>query len=272
MDRVEEFQQHVQNVLAKARQLYNIPLDVRVTFDLKGAIAGQARCKMCRQTGVTSDYHLRFNSDLIQGKHFDDMIHETIPHEIAHLVTYAEPRLGYKHDAGWRKICKALGGNGRTRHNMEVSYRGGSFVYRATCGTLVTVSKIMHNKIQKGSDRVLKSTGGLVNRFCAWALQGQPLPPVPQMRKITEITWPQFADPPVEQVAQPSVKPHVHVQPVVQTSKKGQLTWAEKVRQLIKAHKPQGTSQHTVIILAITNLGMTKERARSCVKAHWDKV
>jgi hypothetical protein len=60
-------------------------------------------------------------------------------------------------------------------------------------------------------------------------------------------------------------------QKVVHTRKQGELTWAEKVRRLIRAHKPQGISQETVICLAIMELGMTRERARSCVKAHWDK-
>ena len=53
-------------------------------------------------------------------------------------------------------------------------------------------------------------------------------------------------------------------------SKTGEMTWAEKVRQLIRARKAEG--QQKVIELAVTDLGMTRERARSCVKAHWEKV
>jgi hypothetical protein len=52
----------------------------------------------------------------------------------------------------------------------------------------------------------------------------------------------------------------------------GETTWAEKVRNLIRANKPKGVGQPDVIQMAINNLGMTKERARSCVRAHWDKV
>jgi hypothetical protein len=62
------------------------------------------------------------------------------------------------------------------------------------------------------------------------------------------------------------------VRKTVDVQKTGELTWAEKVRRLIGTHKPQGISQDHVIMLAIMDLGMTRERARSCVKAHWNKI
>jgi SprT protein len=252
-------------VLDLARQLYGVDIQPHVSFNLRGRAAGIASCRMCRITRRASDFKVRYNPHFIQGEHFQDMLDNTVPHEIAHLVTYMRPDLGRKHDAGWRRICLALGGNGLRCHAYDVPVTNG-FTYRASCGTLITVSKVIHNKIQMGQSRRLKKTGGRVDRFSAWAPHGEPVPEIPQVRKIAEVVWPQpraAATPPVQQ-------PQPRARAVKAAS--GELTWAEKVRRLIREQKSRGISQETVISLAVMNLGMTRERARSCVKAHWDKV
>jgi SprT protein len=251
-------------VLDLARQLYGVDIQPHVSFNLRGRAAGIASCRMCRITHRASDFKVRYNPHFIQGEHFQDMLDNTVPHEIAHLVTYMRPDLGRKHDAGWRRICLALGGNGLRCHAYDVPVTNG-FTYRASCGTLITVSKVIHNKIQMGQSRRLKKTGGRVDRFSAWAPHGEPVPEIPQVRKIAEVVWPQprAAAPPVQQ-------PQPRARAVKAAS--GELTWAEKVRRLIREQKSRGISQETVISLAVMNLGMTRERARSCVKAHWDKV
>lgn len=262
-ERYQAMQDQVARVLAQAEKLYGVKISPTVSFNLRGRVAGWAGCTLCRVTRTASNFRLRFNCELIEGKHFDDMVNNTVPHEIAHLVCYARPDLGSKHDAGWQRVCLALGGDGKRCHTYEVSPKGGGFTYRATCGTVITVSRQIHNKIQMGQGRVLKKTRGRVDRYCAWAPQGQPLPEVPQMRKIAEMVVPQprATNPrPVMPVASP----------VTQTG--DNLSWAEKVRRLIGEHKSRGISQETVISLAVRNLGMTKARARSCVKAHWDRV
>jgi predicted SprT family Zn-dependent metalloprotease len=267
MDRFEAMRTRTKEVLEKAELLYGVKIDPKITFNLKGRVAGWAGCKFCRITRQARDFTLRFNSDIIQGKHFDDMMELTIPHEVAHLVCYARPDLGSKHNPGWKRVCMALGGNGSRTHSYETAPgRGNGFTYRASCGTEITVSSIIHRKIQAGQGRVLKKTRGKVDRFCAWAPQGMPLPLVRPSVKTAEYV------PPVPKIVVPPMKvaPKVAAPKVVKVQ--GEMTWAEKVRQLIRAHKPQGTSQETVISLAIMELGMTKDRARSCVKAHWDKV
>ena len=268
LDLVKRFgaiREKTQAVLDLARQLYGVDIQPHVSFNLRGRAAGIASCRMCRITRRASDFKVRYNPHFIQGEHFQDMLDNTVPHEIAHLVTYMRPDLGHKHDAGWRRICLALGGNGLRCHAYDVPVTNG-FTYRASCGTLITVSKVIHNKIQMGQSRRLKKTGGRIDRFSAWAPHGEPVPEIPQVRKIAEVVWPQpraAATPPVQQ-------PQPRARAVKAAS--GELTWAEKVRRLIREQKSRGISQETVISLAVMNLGMTKERARSCVKAHWDKV
>lgn len=268
MDLVKRFgaiREKTHAVLNLARQLYGVDIQPHVSFNLRGRAAGIASCRMCRITRRASDFKVRYNPHFIQGEHFQDMLDNTVPHEIAHLVTYMRPDLGHKHDAGWRRICLALGGNGLRCHAYDVPVTNG-FTYRASCGTLITVSKVIHNKIQMGQSRRLKKTGGRIDRFSAWAPHGEPVPEIPQVRKIAEVVWPQpraAATPPIQQ-AQPRAR--------AVKAASGELTWAEKVRRLIREQKSRGISQETVISLAVMNLGMTRERARSCVKAHWDKV
>ena len=276
-DRFQAVRNKVAEILAQAQAQYGVKIEAQVLFNLTGGTAGTASCRFSPITGDVGDYKLRFNRELVMGKHFEDMLKNTIAHEIAHLVTYARPDLGRNHNAGWRKICIELGGNGKTRHNYEITPRGGGFTYKASCGTEILVSKQMHNKIQAGAVRVLLKTRGKINRSCAWAHQGQPLPLVPQVLKVPVITSPTLAPPmcdvqPVAAAPNPATQPPVPAQRTVPTTRTGELTWAEKVRRLIRTHKPRGTSQETVISLAIMNLGMTLERARSCVKAHWNKV
>ena len=99
--RYEAMRQRTKEVLALAEQLYGVKIEPTVSFNLRGRVAGWAGCKLCSSG---RQYSLRFNCELIQGKHFDDMVNLTVPHEVAHLVCYARPDLGSKHDAGWRRV------------------------------------------------------------------------------------------------------------------------------------------------------------------------
>lgn len=278
--RIQAMQDRIKQGIAKAETLYNIKLSPLVLFDLRGKRAGCAQCNRCRWTGKVSNLKLRFNQQFINNEHFQDMLDNTVPHELAHLVCFLRPDLGNNHDNGWRMVCMALGGNGNTRHDYKVEIKNG-FTYRASCGTEVSVSKVIHTKIQAGQTRILKKTRGRIDRYCAWAPVGKPLPAVPQMRKIGEIVIPGHVfgnKPAVTPVPAPVAERKVLVAPVtpakkeVRATKDGELTWAEKVRRLIRAHKALGNDINKVIELAILDLGMTRERARSCVKAHWNKV
>tara|TARA_R110000868_G_scaffold9620_1_gene47490 strand:+ start:6992 stop:7789 length:798 start_codon:yes stop_codon:yes gene_type:complete len=262
-ERYQAMQDQVAGVLALAEKLYGVKILPKVEFNLRGRVAGWAGCRRCKVTRVARDFRLRFNCELIQGQHYEDMVNNTVPHEIAHLVCFARQDLGNNHDAGWQRVCLALGGDGSTKHNYEVTPRGGGFVYRASCGELVTVSRQIHNKIQMGQGRILKKTRGRVDRYCAWAPQSQPLPDVPQLRKIAEIAW---GDPAEQERIVRSLVERVDVSPAGADT----LSWAEKVRRLIGQFKTQGPEY--VMRRAVDDLGMTRERARSCVKAHWDRI
>jgi len=262
--REQAMRDRTQQVLDLAERLYGVKIQPTIRFDLRGRVAGYASCKYCAIT-QQKQFGLRFNCELIQGDHFEDMMNNTIPHEIGHLICYARPELGRKHDAGWQAVCLALGGDGKRTHNYDVVVKG-RWDYLTDLGNKVSVTKRYHAAVQAGLTLRFKRGLGVITKASPHAPSGQ--------LKVTakpEGTMVVRTQPPA---SKPAAKPTMvtKVGKTVEVSKTGELTWAEKVRQLIRAHKPQGVNVDTVIHLAIQNLGMTRERARSCVKAHWEKI
>jgi predicted SprT family Zn-dependent metalloprotease len=166
-------------IIDLANRMFNLNMTPVISFNLRGATAGTAQWRTLN--GKIVETKIRFNRDMIMGDGFNHIFNDTIPHEIAHLVCGYLPNLGNGHDRGWQNVCTRLGGKAQRCHTEAVSYAHGSFVYVATCGTRVTVSKIIHNKIQRGQGRSLRTTGGKVNMYCAWAKAGQE--PVQRMQK-----------------------------------------------------------------------------------------
>lgn len=268
MERFAEITRKTHEVLARARQLYGVDITPTISYNLKGRVAGWAGCRFCMVTRQAKDFTLRFNQDLIQGKHFQDIRDNTVPHEVAHLVCYARPELGRKHDAGWRRVCVALGGTGDTRHDYDVVPAGGGFTYRASCGQEITVSAVIHRKIQSGQTRILKKTRGRITRDCAWAPHGQPLPhtPTPVASLLGRVATVFRSAPPAPVAPQPVAAP---VQRAVNTA--GQSK-AEVVRGFIREAKGQGGGQDWVITRAMINLGMPRGQATKYVTENWARA
>lgn len=272
MDRFAAMTDQVRRVLAKAEALYGVKIDPSISYNLRGRVAGWAGCKFCMFTRKATQFSLRFNRELIQGEHFEDMMNNTVPHEIAHLACYARPELGRKHDSGWRRVCIALGGDGNTRHDYDVVVRG-RWDYLTDLGNKVSVTKKYHAYVQAGGSLTFKKGLGQINRSSPCAPSGQ-LKVVRKPDNTVSVSTAPKTD--ITQAPKTDIRkaPRVNVRAgkTVNVRKDGELTWAEKVRRLIRAQKALGVSMDTVIVLAIQDLGMTKERAKSCVKAHWDKV
>lgn len=258
--RFKAIQERAQLIFQKAKELYGVDISsTRIDFDLRGRVGGWASAKRNPFTGEVSDLRIRLNRDMILGNDFDHMINDTLPHELAHIVCYERPELGRNHDNGWRRVCIALGGNGQRTHSMEVTYaQGGTFDYITTTGAKITVGGKMHKKIQMGWQYRIKARagGGMLTSACQWSQRGVGMQVVAAPKVL----------------APPAPLPAVSVTRAADVKDSIQLTWAEKVRRLIRQHKTKGVELTQVIQLAIVELGMTKERARSCVKAHWDKV
>ena len=157
MTRIEQINDKIQTLIEDAEKMFKFKMPyVEVRFDLRGRSAGQALRK-------GSDYSMRFNIDMINNSGFDHILNDTVPHELAHIICMYR-NIDTGHGKIWRNICVFLGGSGERCHSEEVipARVTEKFVYTATCGTKLTVSKIRHNKIQKGVGYTLKSTGGKI--------------------------------------------------------------------------------------------------------------
>lgn len=115
--KLKDFNDAVLACLKLASDKYNVDLNastVIITTDVTGQIAGWAR-------GIRNGkYKLRFNCEAIN-LYYEDMVQNTIPHEVAHLVCYARPELGRRHDFGWKAVCRALGGDDSRTHDMVLT-------------------------------------------------------------------------------------------------------------------------------------------------------
>lgn len=147
MSRIDEYNQLIQAKLQEAKDLFGFDKPVLTRHDIRGRKAGQA--------GVSAqgNYYMRFNRQAIED-HFDEMIH-SIPHEIAHLVCFWNPRLGKDHDEGWKRVAMALGDpDGGRCHNMPLQStrpaKPKPHRYTATDGRILEVDEKLHQNLQSG--------------------------------------------------------------------------------------------------------------------------
>lgn len=100
-----------------------------------------------------------------------NMCEDTIPHEIAHIICMV-----FNWDKGhgftWRRVAKSLGCNGeRCFNSAEIGVKivpmrkRTKYLHRATCGTEIWLSDVMHGKLMKGFIRTLLATRGNLSRL-----------------------------------------------------------------------------------------------------------
>ena len=153
-----------------AQRLYGVNLNVvRIHFNLKGRVAGWAQ----QRGGI---YTCRFNYDMISRGDpaaLRDMLEEVVPHELAHIVCYMRRELGRNHDAGWQRVCRALGGTGDRTHDTEVVYgKGTTYEYTTDRGHKVRMSDRHHKKVQAGLPLRYRKGLGTVTQACAYSIVG----------------------------------------------------------------------------------------------------
>lgn len=244
--RKQEVLAKVQQLTLKAEQLYNITLPkIDVRFDLRGRVAGWAG-----QRGF-NHYFMRFNVDMMVNKSWDHLLNDTVPHELAHIICFFR-RTDRGHGWAWKITCRALGGSGQRCHNEEVEYaKGTTYYYVTTQGHTVSVSQIIHRRIQKGSNYTYRGKGQ-ITRQCAFSTNPSQLKPTPA---------PVFTQPTVP----------VQTKTVVAAPTGG--TNADKVRAVLRQLKADVGSEafERTVDWAVATLGMKRQLARSYVKNNWDR-
>ena len=250
----------VKQVLDQAKDLYMVDIKPAIRFDLKGRCAGIA--------GRTSagQYYLRFNTTLMtDDASYQHILNDTVPHEIGHLVCYKKPELGNRHNPGWKRVCAALGGNGKRCHSMEVIYaKGDTYACNTTTGHTVMASGAIYNKIQRGATYTTKAKGKLTLE-CVFTLVGR--------------AGVRVADTPKTEPAKQPVAKTVPVKPTVSSSwiRTGKAaTKADAVRAIIGDVKARGwtdsAGQTSAMLRAMSEVGMTRSLATAYVKNNWSKV
>lgn len=140
-DRVKEVVE-----LAADKYGFSIPASaINISFTNRGGAAGQAMRRF-------DQYSLKFS---LESANVDpsDMLNDTIPHEIAHLVCFFDPSLGRNHDHGWKRVCIGLGGSGKRTHSQTLTkgrYRT-QYLYRMPSGREFETGVVRHRKIQNGA-------------------------------------------------------------------------------------------------------------------------
>lgn len=168
MNTLADFTKLVQLCIDAASEKYGKMPRVEIRYDIRGRTAGMAGCRYSRLTGEAQDLYLRFNREAI-AKNWDEMVKQTIPHEVAHLVGYVHKRLGAKnHNWQWQQIDRSLGGTGERCHKMELTpgRKTNRYIYKLPCGEEITVGPKHHSGLQNGKYGYLRSskTGKTVRR------------------------------------------------------------------------------------------------------------
>jgi SprT protein len=250
-------QDRIQQVNAKIAQLIalyearhpgqKVP-KIEVRFDLRGRAAGQAGRRGW-------NYFMRFNRDMMLNAGWDHLINDTVPHELAHVICFANGS-DQGHGLFWRRTCRALGGSGERCHSEEVTYaKGRTYVYTTSTGQTFNISEVKHRRIQQGAGYTFRDRKmGRIDRTCAYSLLGaQPV--------ITAY------DAPVARVPE-----HVENKRETPTVSSNKPSNAELVRARIAQAKARSEMPAVVVQWAVDLLGMKVALAKTYVKNNWPKV
>ncbi|MDH5484809.1 MAG: SprT-like domain-containing protein [Gammaproteobacteria bacterium] len=124
--------QRVDYYLQRAAEIYQQDFSaIPVYFDLKGRAAGMYLLQRQQRW-------IRFNP-YIFSRYFDDCLHSTVPHEVAHYVTDMVHGLARirPHGVEWKALMRALGSEPRVRADYSLEgmpvRRQQRFAYRCDC-------------------------------------------------------------------------------------------------------------------------------------------
>lgn len=162
----------IENCLAIAKREFGTELsvsDIHVTYNLRGKTAGRAK-----RNSVTSYKEIALNAALLD-HNSEGMIHQTVPHEVAHLVAWTiwteynhnniameyhiahiakKPYSG--HGPMWAHVMRTFGLEPRVRHKYDISVvetaHQRTYVYTCSCGKHY-VTPIKHKAIQDRAKR-----------------------------------------------------------------------------------------------------------------------
>lgn len=245
--KIDAIKAKVAQCIALAEKTYGVTMpQVQVRFDLTGRAAGVAGMRY-------GSFYLRFNTKhmALGGQTWEHLLNDTVPHEVAHTVCQAFPKFGQKHNDGWKRVCIALGGNGRRCYSEDDAPEAVAalrpYVYVTTSGNTVRVTKVIHSKIQtRGASYSYRGGLGSINRACEYSYMTAPAVVAAKKPVVTVV----------------AKKPEVKVVAKNTASK----------ADLIRAMIANGFTEEQVIARAVSELGMSRTLARTYYKNNLSKV
>lgn len=148
----QQVQDKIDYCVALANERFNLSFPAPIaTFNLHGLVAGQAR-----YYSTHSKCEIRINPDYLRA-HTPDMIEDTVPHEVAHLIAFAVHGKNIKsHGYEWQDIAIFLGCTGNRCHSYDAipAKKTRKFLYLCPCGDHHYLGLNLHRKVQTGDVRV----------------------------------------------------------------------------------------------------------------------
>lgn len=263
MTQLNQVLQKTKQVLAQAGEMFGLDLShVGIRFDLKGRAAGQA----CRRG---SQYYIRYNRDMLTRDAFDHIYNDTIPHEIAHIVCFMNPRLGRMHDTGWARVCRQLGGSGARYHEEEVVYgKGVTYEYVTDRGHTVRIGDRYHAMLQAGRTLTYKKGKGKITKESQYSIVGV------AGRTIAPKAVNKPAVVPVAPAVQ-AVRAPVPTERVVNVAPVAAFAGASKAsvsRSIMLSGHTGGKTYEEIIAAMMAACGYDRQLARATFKANAAKV
>jgi len=127
-----------------------------VAFDLRGRSAGQAI--FARRS---REVRIRINAKLL-ASHPKEMLEETVPHEVAHVVIFRlYGRKAKPHGDEWKALMRVFGVDPAPCHTLpaEPARVLKRFRYECACDTPAMLTSIRHKRAQQGTDYICRRCG-----------------------------------------------------------------------------------------------------------------
>lgn len=167
----------VNKCVVKADAMYGTKLTGRVQVKFNKRSINNAATAIVNNFLRPADereYILKFNQHLV-GAALDELLADTVPHEVAHLVNFYDPSTGWNHNAGWVRVCKALGGTGQRVFGLGTKRfealkelriaklkKTTLYAYKTWSGGVMLLSNIRHKRIQAG--KIYMSDAGRIDK------------------------------------------------------------------------------------------------------------
>lgn len=125
-----------------------------ITYDLKGRTAGMA---------YSLPPEIKLNLQLLlDSRYTEDMLNDTVPHEVCHIVQRQLAPRSKAHGHEWQRLMYLIGLEPTRCHNYEVApVRKHARPHRYECDCRVhMVTNLIHTKIQSGQVRTCLNCKG----------------------------------------------------------------------------------------------------------------